>query len=146
VWTRNVDEIRDAFIGTARAMVPAVRVVVDSHVVTGAPMVIEGDGVLPAIAEDPVIAHWVVAGVVRFCCVAPDTSSELVDTMVSRGRGDHLDQADKVARQADANWAFNQWLVEESLRLSIPVVPCQPFETLSQRICSAVSGGPIPSR
>ncbi|CAN5771797.1 hypothetical protein BH24CHL3_BH24CHL3_11660 [soil metagenome] len=72
VWTRNLDEIRDAFIGTTQAMVPAVRVVIDSHVVTGAPMVIEGDGVLPALAEDPVIAQWVTAGVVRFCCITAE--------------------------------------------------------------------------
>ncbi len=139
VWTRNLDEIRDAFIGTTQAMVPAVRVVIDSHVVTGAPMVIEGDGVLPALAEDPVIAQWVTAGVVRFCCITAESRSELVVNMISRGRGDHLDNADRVELHADANWAFNHWLVAESLRLSIPVVPCQPFETLTQRICSAVS-------
>lgn len=148
VWTRHVDEIRDGFVGTARAMVPAVRIVIDSHVVTGAPMVLEGDGVWPEIAEDPVIAPWVDAGagVVRFCCIAADSQDQLVASTIGRGRGDHLGDLDRVAQQANANWSFNHWLVAESLRLGIPVAPCQPFDTLANRILQAVSGDQHPTR
>src|SRR5680860_9992 len=113
-WTRPAKEVCEALIGTARAMTPAVRVVVDSHVATGAPMVIEGDGVLPSLAADPVILPSVEAGAVRFCCIASESDRELLDNMIARGRGDHLDDVERVRQQSGVNWAFNRWLVMES--------------------------------
>ncbi len=133
-WTRPVDELLRAFIDVATVMAPAVRVVIDSHLVTGAPMVIEGDGVLPSLVGDPVLRHWVDSGALRFCCVAAGSRDELIENMVLRVRGDHLEDRDRVALQANANLAFNDWLAEASRSLSIPVVSSRPFETLIERI------------
>jgi len=136
------DDVRRAFIGTAEAMLPAIRIVLESHVATGVPMVIEGDGILPALALDPLVRPLVDAGVVRFCCVEAESRRELLDNMIARGRGmDNIDQV-RAARQADANWAFNNWLGATSRTLGIPVVSTQPLATLAERIEQMVSERP----
>jgi 2-phosphoglycerate kinase len=132
------DEVSKAFIGTAQAMIPAVRIVIDSHVATESPMVIEGDGIHPALAIDPVLRPLVERGVIRFCCVEAVTHRELLENMVRRGRGGGFENLGRASRHADANWAFNAWLVGVSHALGISVVPSQPFETLAERIEASV--------
>ncbi len=144
-WARPPDELLQAFIDVATVMAPAVRVVIDSHLATGVPMVIEGDGVLPFLVDDPVLRLWVDSGAIRFCCVAAGSRTELIENMVRRGRGDHLDDHERVAMQATANLAFNDWLVEMSRVLRIPVVPSRPFDTLPDRIKQAITIGRRPA-
>ena len=140
LWTLPPAEMLEAFIDVATVMTPAVRVVIDSHVFTGVPMVIEGDGVFPFLINDPVIRPWVDAGVVRFCCVAAEGLDELVENMVGRGRGDHLHDFERVATHAHANLAFNDWLATTSRSLGIPVVQSRPFDSLAHRIERAITG------
>jgi 2-phosphoglycerate kinase len=139
VWTRTPADLRQAFIDVAEIMVPAVRTVIHSHVLTGSPMVIEGDGILPALVFDPLLRPLVADGTIRFCCVGTPSEDELLSNLVSRGRGVDPSMPHKHRRQAAANKAFGAWLEEESARLGIPVVHPYPFETLPTRILDAVS-------
>lgn len=139
VWTRTPAELRQAFVHVAEIMMPAVRTVIHSHVVTDVPMVIEGDGVLPALVDDPILTPLVESGVIRFCCIATPDVDELVENMLSRGRGIDPNAADRPRAQAAANEAFGRWLEDEATRLGIPVVASRPFDTLAERILVAVS-------
>lgn len=138
VWTRPPAGLRQAFINVAELMVPALRAVIHSHVVTDVPMVIEGDGVLPALAESPLLRPLVDTGAVRFCCMATPGIDELVDNMVARGRGFDASTPDQPRAHAAANQAFGHWLEEEAARLGIPVVVSRPFDTLADRILDAI--------
>ena len=140
IWTRPVADIREAFIGVSEAMAPAVRIVIENHVATHDPMVIEGDGVLPALVEDEALAPFVASGIVRFCCVAEDGADALLANMLARGRGITGDISDEAHVHAAANAAFGAWLATESHRLGIPVVLSRPFEILPERIIAAVRG------
>ncbi len=138
-WTHPIDSLVRAFVDVASIMAPAVRVVIDSHLATGAPMVIEGDGVLPSLADDPVLRPWIESGALRFCCLAAGTQAELAESMVARGRGDHLEDHSRVWRQSAANLAFGDWLVDQSRRHGIPIVAARPFASLTDRILQAIT-------
>lgn len=138
-WTRPVVELRRAFIDVAELMAPAVRIVIESHVATNVPMVIEGDGILPALIDDPALRPHVASGVVRFCCVGSSGHDELLTNMLARDRGVDAGDHETHRAQAAANEAFGAWLAEESARLGIPVVASQPFTTLPERILEATS-------
>lgn len=138
------EEVCRAFIGAARAMAAAVRIAIETHVATDAPVVIEGDGILPALVVDPDIAPLVASGAVRFCCVAAGGHCELLDNLLARNRGMQKEDLERAARQADANWMFNQWLVGAIRSLGIPVVASRPFATLPARIEEAISAPPAP--
>jgi 2-phosphoglycerate kinase len=139
IWTRPVAELRRAFIDVAELLAPAVRIVIDSHVATNVPLVIEGDGILPALVEDPVLRPHVASGAVRFCCVRSSGRDELLANMLARDRGMDVGDHDTHRAQAAANEAFGAWLAEESARLGIPVVPSQPFAPLPERILETMS-------
>jgi 2-phosphoglycerate kinase len=144
VWSRPMDELRRAFVDVAEVMVPAVRVVIDSHVVTNVPMVIEGDGILPALFDDPVLRPHIDAGLIRFCSVAADDPGELLENMLTRGRGIDTDRANLARQRAQvaANEAFGAWLAEQSRRRGIPVVSSRPFDSLVERILKAIDAIP----
>lgn len=138
VWSLPPEDVLQGFVDVAEVMVPAVRVVTDSHVVTNVPLVLEGDGILPALVDDPVIRPHIEAGHVRFCTVAAQTSAELFENMTARGRGMDVGDVERHRRHAEANHAFETWLVESSRAHGIPVVISRPFATLPDRILDAI--------
>jgi hypothetical protein len=115
-----------------------VRIVIDSHIATDVPAVIEGDGILPALSNDPVLRSHVATGRLWFCCVVPDTVDALLVNARTRGRGIGNLAAEEQIRQAEMNVAFGQWLAEEAARWSVPVVRSRPLATLARRIVAAV--------
>lgn len=132
------NEVLDAFIGTARALEPAVRIVIESHVATDSPMVIEGDGILPGLSNDESLRSLVDSGAVRFCCLKADSVDELMKNMIDRGRGVGAGTPDRARLHAMANWTFNCWLADECARLDVPVVSSRPFDTLMERVELAI--------
>ncbi len=142
VWSLPVEDLLRGFIDVAELMVPAVRVVIDSHVVTDVPLVLEGEDDLPALAEDPVIRPHIQAGHVRFCTVTAGNTEELFENMIGRGRG--MDVGDVVRHRwhAEANAAFGSWLADRSREHRIAVVASRPFVTLPDRILVATGRSP----
>ncbi len=53
VWTLPPEQLRDALIAVGEGMAPAIEVVIANHVDTLAPVVIEGDGILPSLFARP---------------------------------------------------------------------------------------------
>lgn len=139
VWTLPIADLVRGFVDVAELMAPAVRVVIDSHVVTNVPLVLEGDGVLPALVDDPVITPHVQAGRVRFCTVTAGNSDELYENMIDRDRGMGGDDVERHRRHADANAAFGSWLTDRSRERRIPVVASRPFTSLPDRILAATA-------
>jgi 2-phosphoglycerate kinase len=132
------DEVLGGFIGTARAMVPAVRVVIGNHVATNDPMVIEGDGIMPSLISEPEIAPMVQQGIVRLCGVRAGSVDDLLESMLARGRGMHHVDPVRARRHAEVNTAFDRWLAAEAERFTVPTVASRPFASLAERIESAI--------
>lgn len=139
VWRQTPAELRQAFIDVAEIMAPAVRTVIHSHVITETPMIIEGDGILPAMATDRVLRPLVADGTIRFCCVGVPEEGALLANLVARGRGIDPGDRDKHRRQAVANRAFGLWVERQAAELGIPIVPSEPLEDLPKRILVAVT-------
>lgn len=144
VWSLPVNELVQGFIDVAELMLPSVRVVIDSHVVTNVPLVLEGDGILPGLLNDPVIRPHAEAGSAKFCTVSADGAGELLESMLRRDRGMDVGNAAQHRRHAEANAAFGQWLAKESRRYGIPLVGSRPFASLPNRILGTVQELPSP--
>lgn len=140
IWSCSSEELKDALVDLACLMAPAVRIVIDSHIATGVPAVIEGDGILPALSTDSVLRPHIATGRLRFCCVAPESVDELLFNARARGRGIGDLRDDQQIRQAKMNLSFGQWLVEDSGRSEVPVVRSRPLATLPDRILAATGG------
>lgn len=136
---RPVEEVVRGFVGTGKALIPALRVTIETHLVCNAPCVIEGDGVLPELMQDATIGPYVDEGRVRFCVITEDSVEALLTSMLGRGRGIGSAPTERAERHAHANAAYNAWLVNACREVGIPVVPSRPQETLADRVLAAVS-------
>lgn len=142
VWRRPVDEVQQALIDVAGLLVPATRIVIGNHLALDEPVVLEGDGLDPALANDPKLRPWIESGALRFCCVAEASERRLFENITARGRSMHSGDTEDHLRQAIVYREFGRWLHQSALRADIPVVESRPFATLPDRIIAAAGSGP----
>lgn len=128
------DEMCQRMIDVAIAMLPAVQVVVENHVLQSRPMVIEGDSIHPDLIRQPGIKRWVDDGHVAFCCLAPASEDALRDIMLRRAGREATLTFDQVASLARFQWRYSEWLVERCRANGIPIVDSLPRWTLIDRV------------
>lgn len=138
VWQRPAEELRDRLIGVAHALTPAIDAVVEHHLDTPYPLILEGDGILPAFA-----ARWIASeqgrGRVRSVFLYASHESQLFDSMTERGRGfEQYAQAEQQA-QSRMKLLYNQWLKAEADRHSLTTLNTLPRETLLARVLHALA-------
>ncbi len=81
------EELRDGLVGVAEALVPGLDIVVANHVNTRAPIVLEGDGILPVFAARTTFDGLDVGGTVRSVFLVEPDEAAVLDSMRARGRG-----------------------------------------------------------
>ncbi len=131
------ERLRDGLIGVGEVMAPAVEVIVESHVDQAAPIVIEGDGILPSLLARPPVRDRASGGRVRAVFVVEPDESVILDTIIARGRGMAEWSEEEARTRTRAYWLYGQWLAKESRRYGLPVVEPRPWNTLAERIVSA---------
>ncbi|HYI26181.1 MAG TPA: hypothetical protein VD767_12290 [Thermomicrobiales bacterium] len=143
--TLPIDRVLNAFIGTASALAPAVRIVIDSHMVTNEPVIIEGDGILPALCRDPVLLPHLESGSVRWCGIRPKSTDRIAGNLIRRGRGVGYASRAGLRHHAEAVAAFGVWVDHQCAQLGIPVESSAPEGTLVERILLAMDVDPTPA-
>ena len=129
---RQPEEIRDALIAVAELMSAPLEVVIENHVDQGIPIVIEGDGILPALLSRPSVVER--AGMVRTVFLVEPDESQVLANMPVRGRHPEGITQDELRNEARAKWLHGQWLAQEAARYNLPVIQPRPWETLVQRL------------
>lgn len=137
VWSRPVGELRDAFIALGRRLLPGITVVARNHLAIGEPIIIEGDGVLPEILAEPVLAAAVRAGRLRAIFIVPDAPDIIARSMVDRGWATGM-TAGELATNVEAKIAYGTWLAKEADRYGAHVLAAEPRDTLPARFRAAL--------
>jgi 2-phosphoglycerate kinase len=139
VWMHSPESLRDGLIHVGDALTPALEVVVENHVDTIAPVVIEGDGILPSLFACPSVRDRARNGLVRAVfLVEPEEDTMLADIM-ARGRGTIGQSEAELRTEARAKWLYGQWLANEAHHYGLPVLQPRPWSTLVERIITATS-------
>lgn len=131
-------QLRDALIAVARTMSYALEIVIANHVATNAPMILEGDGLLPELAAQRVYANLDTAHSVRAIFLIEDDEAVLFHNMLARQRGLERLPGEVQRRRVHASWLYGQWLKTEARQHHVPVVPPRPWETLGDRLLQVV--------
>ena len=126
-WGLSPEAFRDGLIGVGEVVSHALEPVVTNHVAQARPVVLEGDGILPAMAAQCVFAGLDVDDAVRAIFLIESDSEVLLATMQGRMRDGALRNA------ARASWLYGLWLREEAVRRGLPVLEARPYETLLSR-------------
>jgi 2-phosphoglycerate kinase len=137
VWRQPPARLRDALIAVGQVMSPAIEKVVDNHVHIKAPIIIEGDGILPGIVERAVVREHAAEGLVRAVFVVEEDEAALLANMRARGRGIDERDDESLRVEARAKWLYGQWLVAEARRRRLPVVAARPWGSLTRRLLAA---------
>jgi 2-phosphoglycerate kinase len=125
-------------IETGRIVSHALEIVVANHLATAAPLVIEGDGILPVMAAQRRFAERNALNQVRAAFVFEPDEAALFENALARGRG--FDALTAAARQQAVrrSWLYGRWLHDEALRYGLPVIDAWPWPTLAERLLAAL--------
>lgn len=130
------ETLRDQLIIIASLMGPAISTVIGHHVATNKPLVLEGDGIAPALAAKER------GDLVRAAFLVEPDEEALYRNMLARGRGLAAERAPEDEERARAwarlAWLYNVWVDGEARRLTLPVLPPRPYETLAERLLELV--------
>jgi 2-phosphoglycerate kinase len=139
IWKMPPELLCDGLIGVGQALSPALEVVIENHVDTVAPIVIEGDAILPSLLSRPSVRDRVRNGRVQAVFLVETQEEVLLANIVGRDRGIGGRQERELRMEARAKWLYGQWLADEAHHYGLPVLEPRPWSTLLKRIIAASS-------
>jgi 2-phosphoglycerate kinase len=148
----TTDEAVQRFIATATALAPAIRTIIAHHLVVRGvgSVIIEGDGVLPALAAtqqygDLKLFHGLTPSAeVRMIVLHEADQGELLANFLARGRAFETLTGSEQAALVHAAWRYGESLRQEASGLGVPVIASRPHATLTERVLSELASDPLP--
>ncbi|GLV55056.1 hypothetical protein KDH_19030 [Dictyobacter sp. S3.2.2.5] len=139
VWRQGAEALRAGLIASSRALLPALEIVIANHIDTNAPLIIEGDNILPELIERSRLQPYVENGLLRTVFLRESDANRLRTNIEARARGTAQFSPTELQTEARAKWLYSQWLIAEASRLHLPVLEARPWETLAERIILSCS-------
>lgn len=145
----SAQQFVDGLIAVGRAITPALHTIVSHHLAVdvAGPLLLEGDGILPALAASQDFADVrgtrlpdISRRVASVFLIEPD-ADVLLENQLQRSPTFYGGDPEMQRRYTDAIWRYGQWLRAEAERYGCPTVSPRPFATLEQRILDAIAAG-----
>ncbi|MGH2511561.1 MAG: hypothetical protein ACRDGQ_02615, partial [Candidatus Limnocylindrales bacterium] len=116
-------------VAVGRALGPAIEALVANHLNTNAPVVIEGDYLLPAFAALPSFGAEPSAGRVRAVFLLESDERQLLANFTKREPG-----APAQTGRATVSRIYGEWLAREATDRGLAVVAARPWNTVLERV------------
>jgi 2-phosphoglycerate kinase len=126
------EEIVEHTIAVCRVMATALEAVVANHLESQAPVVIEGDYVLPRLAAQTSFCGYPGDGRVRAIIIDEDDEDQLLQNFLAR-------ESKLQPLRARVSWLYGRWLKQQAEASGAVVVPSRPRDTLFERVLQAIS-------
>jgi 2-phosphoglycerate kinase len=141
IWQKPPEAVCEGFIAVGNALARPLSAAIAHHVCveSAGPVIIEGDGILPALAacRDFSSMHFAPAPITTEVCAVflVELDEEMIRQNIRQhGRGfDHLARREQETL-VHASWLYGQWLYRQAERYRLPVVQSRPWETLVERV------------
>lgn len=118
-------------LSVAEAMSGAIELVIGNHLASHAPVVLDGDFLLPLLAVRPAYDGTPADGRVRAVFLYEHDEQQIL-------RNYHARDGEEQPRRARASWYYSEWLRREADRLGLPAVPARPWDTVLERVIAAL--------
>lgn len=110
----------------ATVMAEPLTYVIANHLNNGAPIVLEGDFVLPSLAVEESYDGIPAAGRVRAFILFEDEEAQIDRNFLAR-------EGEPQGVRVRASWRYSEWLRQEATRLGVPTLAARPWETVVER-------------
>jgi 2-phosphoglycerate kinase len=118
-------------LDTSEAMSGAMELVIGNHLASSAPVVLEGDFLLPSLAVRPAYDGVPADGQVRAVFLYEEDEQQILRNYRAREGTDQ-------PHRARVSWYHSEWLRREAERLGLPAVPARPWDTVLERVIAAL--------
>ena len=108
-------------------------IVIGRHLAGRAPVVLDGEFLLPALAARSAYDGVPAEGRVRAVFLYEADEGQFLRNFRAR-HGEHP----QWPRQARGSWYYSEWLRREAGRLGLPAVPARPWDTVLERVIAAL--------
>lgn len=140
-WNTNPDaaqltpkEIVKLTVAVGEVMAPALEAVIANHLESDAPVVLEGDYLLPSLAAKREFAGRFNGGQVRAIFLHEPEEAQIAANYLRREP-----EAGEQNFRAHVSWLYGEWLRLEAERLGVTVLPARPWETLFERVVNILN-------
>jgi 2-phosphoglycerate kinase len=113
-------------IAYATAMVEPLTYVIANHLDGGAPVVLEGDFLLPSLAVAADYDGIPAAGRVRAFILYEEDEAQIDRNYLAR-------EGEPQGVRVRASWRYSEWLRQEAERLGVPTLAARPWQTVVAR-------------
>ena len=113
-WRLEPEAKRDSLIAVGEVLSAPLEVVIENHVDQDAPIVIEGDGILPSLIDRPSVMERQQA--IRSVFLVETDESALLGNLLERTRLIEGRTQEEMRVEGRGKWLFGQWLVREAKR------------------------------
>lgn len=120
------ERIMEHLIGIGEMMTPGLRAVINNHLESRQPIVLEGDFILPSLVTG--FDHRV-----RALFIDEDDEAQFVENYRLREPED----GDQSGR-ARVSWLYSRWLKQEAQKFGHLIIPARPWDTIFDRIVEAL--------
>lgn len=120
----SAEQILELHISVGRVLLPALSAVIDNHLESQAPVILEGDYLLPEL----IAQNGFLSDRVRAVFLYEADEKQIVQNFYEREPED----GEQTGR-AHVSWLFGQWLQQECERYSLMSLPARPWHTLFER-------------
>lgn len=129
----SAETILAQLLAVGQVMAPGLTAVIANHLESNAPVILEGDFILPTLAAQTSFADEVNGGRVRAIFLYEEAESQLLSNFLQREPDSGLQHM-----RARVSWLYGQWLKAEAQRLGIVALPARPWDNLFERILTAI--------
>lgn len=115
----------------SEVMAKALEPVIGNHIESRAPVVLEGDLILPMLAVRTMYGDVHASGQVRAVFIYEPDERQIFENYLAREGGQQ-------PRRARMSFLYSEWLREEAGRLGLPTVAARPWDTVLERMTDAL--------
>ena len=119
-------------IDVCRVMAPALEAVIKNHLESKAPVILEGDFILPALAAQTSFCGYPGDGQVRAIIIHEDDEAQLLRNFEER-------ESTSQPLRARVSWLHGRWLKQQTEASGAAVIASRPWQTLFERVLRAVT-------
>ena len=126
---QSAEAILEIHLRLSRALAPMLVNVIENHLETDVPVVLDGDYLLPSLLT----TKWQNPGIVKGVFLYDSEERQYLENYAAREP-----DAGHQEKRAAVSFLFGEWLVRECVSLGVPAIEARPRETLVERIDAAM--------